>query len=885
MPTSTPISPAQGAEAPREVVLTRLAGALASIVDRDEVVRAMVNTTVEVLGARSGSVLLMNESGREMRLAYALNSTKEFQEKWRVAPLVSDPLIDRIARREPVFLRDQDELNALSPRIASTLARGGARVILPLFSGDQFLGLLLFTFHEERTFDEPSRALFQAIASQCSIALQRAILFEGERRARESAQAASAMLSDALDRMTDMHFVCDHDWRYLRLNSAMRAFVRSTGFDPDEIVGRVIWEQFPRLVGQPMHAAMLRASAERVAIPFVARGVYADSRYTGYAYPVHSGIAVIVQDNTDRIRSEERVAALTSALQQRIDDMEMLLRVIPVGIGIARDPVSNEVSVNPAFAALLGIPVDANASMSNPDGARLPFRITHDGRTVPAHDLPIQRAARTGIAVPAIDYEIVRDDGVRLTVLESAVPLLDSRGRVRGAVGASVDITERKRAEVADRMLAEASAVFAGSLDVSRTFAKLAQMVVPEMADICVLFVTRDNGSVAVMGLESTAQSARDALIAFDQEHPIDATPWHPVWLPLRENRSILITDVHEPGGDSPLAAHPELTALAQRTGTTSLLIVPLAARGRTIGAMGMGTRSTRRRFDAIDLSLAERLGHVAGLALDNATLLAGEQRAREEAERARTTAERASMAKSDFLAMMSHELRTPLNAVAGYAELIELGLRGPVTEEQVSDLQKIRRNQRHLLGLINSVLSFARLDSGRISYDVTNVPLAACLQSMESLVQPQIGGKNLRYRCDTADPRVSVRADSEKIQQILLNLLDNAIKFTPDGGDITLRADVHDAFVHISVADSGAGIASSRWDEIFEPFVQVSTPTVRKEGVGLGLAISRELARGMAGDLTVSSEIGAGATFLLTLPRGPDRSPLTAGSGDVRQP
>jgi signal transduction histidine kinase len=230
---------------------------------------------------------------------------------------------------------------------------------------------------------------------------------------------------------------------------------------------------------------------------------------------------------------------------------------------------------------------------------------------------------------------------------------------------------------------------------------------------------------------------------------------------------------------------------------------------------------------------------------------------------------------------MMSHELRTPLNAVAGYAELIELGLRGPVTPEQLNDLQKIRRNQRHLLGLINSVLSFARLDSGRISYDVTNVPLDACLQTMRSLVEPQLASKALTYRCDACDPRVSVRADSEKLQQILLNLLDNAIKFTAPDGEITLRADVHDAFVHISVSDNGPGIASSRWDEIFEPFVQVSSPVVRKEGVGLGLAISRELARGMAGDLTVSSEVGSGATFLLTLPRGADREPFRAVGAD----
>jgi PAS domain S-box-containing protein len=881
MTSTTPPSDAIRADAPRELLLKRLVGALASILARDEVLRAMVDTTVEVLGARSGSVLLMSESGREMRLAYSLNASATFQEHWRVAPIRPDPLIDRVARREAVFLGSHDELVALSPRVAATLARGGARVILPLSSGEQFLGLLLLTFHDEREFDDEQRELFLAVAAQCSIALERAILFESERQARESAQQASVMLADALDRMTNMHFVCDDEWRYVRLNTAMRAFVQSTGFDPDTIIGKVVWEQFPRLVGQPMHAAMLKARSTRSPVPFVARGVYADSRYTGYAYPVQQGVAVIVQDITDRVRAEEREAELTAALQQRIDDMEMLLRVIPVGIGIAGDPGGQNVAVNPAFASLLGIPSESNASMNHPNGSSLPFRVMHNGRDLPHHDLPLQRAARTGVPVAGVENEVVRDDGGRVTLLESAVPLLDARGRVRGAVGAFVDITQRKRAELADRMLAEAGAAFASSLDVTRTFAQLAQLVVPEMADVCVLFVTRPSGSIGVMALESTSQEARDALVAFDREHPIDATPWHPVWLSLRDNRSIFLPDVSRPIPGSLLNTQTELISLAGRTGATSLILVPLAARGRTIGAMGMGTRGTRRRFDAMDLSLAERLGHLAALALDNATLLAEEQRSREEAERARATAERASTAKSNFLAMMSHELRTPLNAVAGYAELIELGLRGPVTPEQLSDLQKIRRNQRHLLGLINSVLSFARLDSGRISYDVTNVPLDACLQTMRSLVEPQVDRKSLKYRCDACDPRVTVRADSEKLQQILLNLLDNAIKFTPQGGEITLRADVHDAFVHISVGDTGPGIASSRWDEIFEPFVQISSPVVRKEGVGLGLAISRDLARGMAGDLTVSSEVGAGATFLLTLPRGPDREPLSAVSAD----
>jgi GAF domain-containing protein len=171
MTSSTKPSTAIRADAPRELLLKRLVGALASILGRDEVLRAMVDTTVDVLGARSGSVLLMSEGGREMRLAYSLHSSATFQEHWRVAPIRPDPLIERVARREAVFLSSHDELVALSPRVAETLSRGGARVILPLSSGEQFLGLLLLTFHEEREFDDEQQELYLAVAAQCSIAL------------------------------------------------------------------------------------------------------------------------------------------------------------------------------------------------------------------------------------------------------------------------------------------------------------------------------------------------------------------------------------------------------------------------------------------------------------------------------------------------------------------------------------------------------------------------------------------------------------------------------------------------------------------------------------------------------------------------------------------
>jgi signal transduction histidine kinase len=217
----------------------------------------------------------------------------------------------------------------------------------------------------------------------------------------------------------------------------------------------------------------------------------------------------------------------------------------------------------------------------------------------------------------------------------------------------------------------------------------------------------------------------------------------------------------------------------------------------------------------------------------------------------------------------MSHELRTPLNAISGYAELLSLGLRGPTTPAQQEDLARIMRSQRHLLSVINDILNFARLEAGHVEYHVTDIPLPTLLGDIESLIRPQLVAKRLEFTCDVVGNGVVVRADSEKVRQVLLNLLANAVKFTPAGGTIRVSADHDDRRVHIRVADTGIGIPLDRRGAIFEPFVQLHRTLAQPaEGTGLGLAISRDLARGMGGELTVESDAGLGSTFTLTLQR-----------------
>ena len=256
----------------------------------------------------------------------------------------------------------------------------------------------------------------------------------------------------------------------------------------------------------------------------------------------------------------------------------------------------------------------------------------------------------------------------------------------------------------------------------------------------------------------------------------------------------------------------------------------------------------------------------------ERARLLTSERQARGQAEAA-------SRAKSEFLATMSHELRTPLNAIGGYAELLELGVRGPITPEQREDLARLRRSQQHLLAMINDVLNFAKIDAGQVSYDITEVSAADVLADVEAIVTPLIRDRELRYVNRAAGRRHAMWADRDKLLQILVNLLTNAVKYTEAGGSITVDCHVEGAAVLIRVHDTGIGIPADRLPLIFEPFVQLNRRLSRPlEGVGLGLAISRDLARGMKGELTVTSTVGEGSTFTLTLPRVEEKR--SAGSG-----
>jgi signal transduction histidine kinase/PAS domain-containing protein len=423
------------------------------------------------------------------------------------------------------------------------------------------------------------------------------------------------------------------------------------------------------------------------------------------------------------------------------------------------------------------------------------------------------------------------------------------------------NISAIKRAEESARYLARATETLSASLDYETTLKELAQIVVPEFADWCAVDIVADDGKVKQLAVAHANPDKIRWAYELNKQYPPDPTAPTGIYNVLRTGNPELYTEIPEEMLEAG-ARDEEHLRIIREIGITSAIVVPLIAHGRTLGALTLVSSESGRRYGSADLDFAMELARRAALAVDNARL----HRAESDARRA---AEAANLAKTQFLAVMSHELRTPLNAIAGYAELMRMGIRGPITPEQQADLDRIKRSQRNLLSLINDVLNYAKLEAGHIDFDTRDVPVHDFLTDIEALVTPQLQGKGLRYAYDECDHGIAVKADAEKMRQIVLNLLSNAIKFTPTGGTVSIECNADDEKMRITVRDTGVGIPPDKITAIFEPFIQLDRKlTSAHEGTGLGLAISRDLALAMAGDLTAESTPGEGSAFTLELPR-----------------
>ena len=725
--------------------------------------------------------------------------------------------------------------------------------------------------------------------------------------ARADAESARSRVATILDGLADVVVAYDAEWRYRYLNPAARVALRALGVDPAHATGRVVWELVPALRGTPFEAETRRAVAEGRVVEYTEYLSALDCWYENRVVPGADGlVTTFSRDVTARRRAEE--AERTAA------DRARRLLLVTTGLGAATTPEEvADVILRDGLAAV-GADAGSLALLRPADGAELEVVRTHGYPAALVADyrrFPLQAGRPLSDAVLTRQPRMLASlDDWRAQYPEfdprvmamgyeayAAIPVV-SGGRVLGAVSASfrarVDFDDatrtflaslgeqcglaleraraydaEQRARRASAFLAEASRLLTASLDYAETLRALADAAVPVLGDWCAVDVVRDPAHAAwPPALDRVAVVHRDpAMVALGLEltrrYPTDWSAETGTPAVLRDGRPLFIpavTDAMREAG----ARDADHLALLRGLRFSSVIVVPLTARGLRLGMLTLCMSDSGRRYDEADLALAQDLAQRAATAVDNARLY-------RDAQLARAEAEAANRAKSEFLSTMSHELRTPLNAIGGYAELLEMGVRGPMSEPQRVDLRRLRRSANVLMALVNDVLNFARVEAGRVDFRLGPVRLDRVIADLEVLVAPQVEAKGVHYSDAGCAEPIVVRADPDRLKQVLTNLLTNAIKFTAPGGRIAVACAVAPggATARVTVTDTGRGVAADQLEQIFEPFVQVDRHLNHEsqQGVGLGLAISRELARRMGGDITAESTPGVGSVFTVTLP------------------
>jgi signal transduction histidine kinase/PAS domain-containing protein len=655
------------------------------------------------------------------------------------------------------------------------------------------------------------------------------------------------------------------DYRFIETNPA---FVKQTGLE--HAVGRTVRELAPELEPYWFEfygKVALTGEPARFEGSYDAVNRWYDVYAARVGEPAERRVAVLFTNRTAAKAAERERERLLSALEIERSRLATVFAQSPSILALVRGPNHILELANDAYLDLIGRRdavgkplLEAVTELRGQGFEKLLDAVVETGEPFIGREVPTL-VSRSADAPPEERYF----DFVYL-------PVTEVDGSRSGVIAHGTDITEQVRARrEAERLLAEserarAEAEAAGArsmrlyaltaaLSMSATPEEVAEAVIAhapavlEAVGVVIARTAADGRSLEIMRAGDMPDEVRDSWRRFPMDSPV------PLADVTRTGQAVFLESRAEWG-----ARYPAMAPLLDATGHHANAVAPLVVHGAVLGALGAAFRAPRR-FSEVDRALVLTVAQQCAQALERARLFEAERAARDEAEAA-------NRAKSEFLAVMSHELRTPLNAIGGYAELMEMGIRGPINAQQIEDLRRIQASQRHLLGLVNEVLNYARIETGTVHYDITDVPLTRVVASVEPLVAPQLTAKGLTYVANSCDPAPVARADYEKVRQVMLNLLSNAIKFTDSGGRVEVSCERTGERVHIRVRDTGIGIARHELERVFEPFVQVNASLTRtQEGTGLGLAISRDLARGMGGDLTAVSEPDIGSTFTLSLP------------------
>ena len=583
-----------------------------------------------------------------------------------------------------------------------------------------------------------------------------------------------------------------------------------------------------------------------------------------------TGVSAIERDITDRKGAEQEREALAEQIESARQRLNNLVAKVPGVVWEAwgqPDRTTQRIDfVSEHVEKMLGYSVDQWLSTPN-----FWLTIVHPGdKERAAQEAATIFASRKG---GTSRFRWLANDGRVVWVEAQSVVVCDDHETPIGMRGVTMDINEPKRAEDAQRFLAEASGLLASSLDYETTLAGVARLAVPMLADWCTVYVVEETGGLRQLAIAHSDPAKVKAAQDLARRYPPDLDA--PIGVPnvMRTGRAEFYPHIDQ--NRLALATQsPELAAILRREGLRSGMIVPLVARNRTLGTITLLTAESGRVYDQIDLALAEDLAHRIALAVDNARLyreaqaaLIAREDALEREHAARQEAETANRAKDEFLATVSHELRTPLNAILGWAHMLRTNKLDQITQSRA--LETIERNAKSQAQLIEDILDVSRIVTGKLRLDVRPVELAPVVEAAIESVRPAADAKDIRIEAILDSRAGPVSGDPDRLQQIVWNLVANAVKFTGKGGRVQVRLDRVQSRIEIIVSDTGQGITAEFLPYVFDRFRQAdATSTRRYGGLGLGLAIVRHLTEMHGGVVTVASPgEGLGATFTVKLP------------------
>lgn len=892
--------------------LQSLTAALAAARTPEEVGKVVAVEGMRAFGAMTGVVSRPVDRTR-LELVASAGIPDDELVLARVCEMTAElPLSNAFRHGRPEWVETTRDFRERFADFPKAIAPSGAAAALPLMVGERPIGAMVFRFQEERSFSTDDRTLLETFAAQAAQSFDRAEVYEREvalRTRLEALGSLTAALSTALTREDVARIVAELGvqvagadtctlYERSEVDGALELIadrgiaptildrIRRLGHDPPSPVydnfeaRRSLWAEtaeeyqaiYPALASIAVDGERARAFwslplvAEGKAIGLLAMGYFAPRRFT---VEERAFVDTFTRHCAETLRRAQRLEAerVARATAERLQtSLATTLRSLGDGV-IATDHRGKITLMNPVAEVLTGVAEDEARGLHLHEVVRV-----LDQRTRAEVENSVDRVLRGSTSAGLESHTLlVSRDGRETPIDESGAPLRGPSGRVEGVVLVFRDITQKKRQDARQAFLADATAALSESLDYQATLAKVAALAVPTLADWCSVYVLDEGARVPKqLAVAHSDPKMLEFARTFAEKYPDD--PRAPSGIPnvLRTGRAELYSELTD-AMVAASAVDAEHLAMIRSLRLSSLMLVPLAARGQVLGAISLVAAESGRHFDELDLQFAEDLARRCGTAVDNARLYAAEQKARHNADVA-------NRAKDEFLATVSHELRTPLNAIMGWAKMLSAAKLDESKKGRA--VETIERNAVAMAQLIEDLLDVSRIISGKMRLEVQNVDIARITEAAVDSIKPAADAKAIRI-ATWFEPIAGLSGDPARLQQIIWNLLSNAVKFTPNEGRVEVVVRRVDRGLELSVTDSGRGIEETFLPYVFDPFRQEGSTRARpRGGLGLGLAISKQLVELHGGRIEVRSEgEGKGSKFVVKLPLASDFSSIEPGT------